>query len=326
MAGEDPAAKAACVLVARGGGEATQGVTPHGGKRRASCNSSRYFDATPAWRISPGGGWLREARSEYFSSSADSCAGSAKSFDWGSAFTPEAFVALKACDQFEEFGVRHLCRNKCYFRAYEPFRKWHALRLKVAEAGSSTRVLTGWSVQMDRGQRAEQPCWRIKYVSPDVSTHKTDAGQRCLTRVSDFAAIEVVKSSWPVKLWDRSRLAWNTSSHVSTSAKRMLPKAVRVFHQCTALHPISSLTTARVPSNTRERNTLPRSLLWRPWAWDGTRKSVLRCLQQCAEERLPSQASGNKNPLPVEQGTTQTGRRICSRNRALERFQHLRLG
>ncbi|CAM9608960.1 unnamed protein product, partial [Pylaiella littoralis] len=38
----------------------------------------------------------------------------------------------------------------------------------VAKAGSSTRVLAGWSVQMDIGQRAGHS-WRIKYVSPDGS-------------------------------------------------------------------------------------------------------------------------------------------------------------
>lgn len=130
--------------------------------------SSRHFvDAArtpPRQRLSGS-----EPRSEYFKSSPDSCAGSAISFDWGSAFTEQAFLALKACEHFEQHGVRHICQKLCYLRAYEPFRKWHALRSAVVKAGSSTRVLAGWSVQMDIGQRAGHS-WRIKYVSPDVSS------------------------------------------------------------------------------------------------------------------------------------------------------------
>ncbi|CAN0536438.1 unnamed protein product, partial [Ectocarpus sp. 12 AP-2014] len=64
-------------------------------------------------------------------------------------------------EHFEHTGVRHVCKNRCYFRAYEPVRKWHALRLAVARLGASTGVLTGWCVQMDRGQAAEDsvfPC------------------------------------------------------------------------------------------------------------------------------------------------------------------------
>lgn len=141
-------------------------VTPNG-NRVSRRTSSRYFLHTartpPSRRLSSS-----ELRSEYFTSSPDSCAGSAISFDWGSAFTEQAFLALKACDRFEQYGVRHICQDLCYLRAYEPFRRWHALRSAVAKAGSSTSVLTGWSVQMDIEQREERS-WRIKYVSPDVS-------------------------------------------------------------------------------------------------------------------------------------------------------------
>ena len=144
-------------------------TAPLGSKRKSSNRStSPYFGSALAPGTSPGTDARRESRSHHFKSSPDSCHGSAVSFDWGSAFTGRAFVALKACEHFERFGVRHICRNKCYFRAYEPFRKWHALRLKVAAAGSSTRVLAGWCVQMDGGQEAHLP-WRTKYVSPDVS-------------------------------------------------------------------------------------------------------------------------------------------------------------
>lgn len=146
------------------------GVTAPLRNKRKSCNrsTSPYFGASLAPGNISSRGERRESRSRHFKSSPDSCHGSAISFDWGSAFTDRAFVALKACELFEQFGVRHICRSKCYFRAYEPFRKWHALRLKVAEAGSSTRVLAGWCVQMDGGQEAHLP-WRIKYVSPNVS-------------------------------------------------------------------------------------------------------------------------------------------------------------
>ncbi|CAM9199806.1 unnamed protein product [Ectocarpus fasciculatus] len=109
-----------------------------------------------------------ERRSEYFTSTPDSCAGSASSFDWGSAFTEKAFFALKSCEHFEHTGVRHVCKKLCYLRAYEPVRKWHALRLAVARLGASTGVLTGWCVQMDGGQAGEDS-WRIRYVAPDGS-------------------------------------------------------------------------------------------------------------------------------------------------------------
>lgn len=126
-----------------------------------------------------------ESRSEYFRSSPDSCAGSAISFDWGCAFTEQAFLALKACERFEQYGVRHICQNLCYLRAYEPFRKWHALRSAVAQTGSSTSVLAGWSVQMDKGQRAKGS-WRIKYVSPDVSTAVSATWMRAVRCVCGF--------------------------------------------------------------------------------------------------------------------------------------------
>lgn len=58
-------------------------------------------------------------RSVYFASSPDSCAGSAASFDWGSAFTERAVNAFRACPKFEFSGVRHLCERLCYLRAYE---------------------------------------------------------------------------------------------------------------------------------------------------------------------------------------------------------------
>lgn len=58
-------------------------------------------------------------RSKYFVSSPDSPAGSAVSFDWGSAFTQSAVDAFRACPEFEYSGVRHLCRRLCYLRAYE---------------------------------------------------------------------------------------------------------------------------------------------------------------------------------------------------------------
>lgn len=152
----------------------TTGVTAPLRSKRKSCNksTSRYFGPAAAPGISSGTGAGRESRSPHFKSSPDSCHGSAISFDWGSAFTERAFVAFKTCEHFELSGVRHICRNKCYFRAYEPFRKWHALRLKVAAAGSSTRVLAGWCVQMDGGPEAHLP-WRTKYVSPDVSLCST---------------------------------------------------------------------------------------------------------------------------------------------------------
>lgn len=58
-------------------------------------------------------------RSGYFASSPDSCAGSAASFDWGSAFTERAVTAFRSCPKFEIDGVRHLCKRLCYLRAYE---------------------------------------------------------------------------------------------------------------------------------------------------------------------------------------------------------------
>lgn len=59
------------------------------------------------------------SRSRYFVSSPDSSAGSAASFDWGSAFTQSAVDAFRACPEFKHSGVRHLCRQLCYLRAYE---------------------------------------------------------------------------------------------------------------------------------------------------------------------------------------------------------------
>lgn len=162
-------------------GPSTTGDTSPLSSKRKSCNrsTSPYFGTALTTGIPSGSGARRESRSRHFKSSPDSCHGSAISFDWGSAFTERAFVALKACKQFEKLGVRHICRNKCYFRAYEPFRKWHALRLKVAATGSSTRVLAGWSVQMDGGQEARLP-WRIKYVSPDVSFSSADVNRNAV--------------------------------------------------------------------------------------------------------------------------------------------------
>ncbi len=217
-----------------------------GSKKSGSCTSSRYFDEAPAGRLERGGVMVtREARSEYFASSADSCAGSADSFDWGSAFTLEAFVALKACERFKESGVRHLCRDKCYYYAYEPFRKWHALRLKVAEAGSSTKILDGWSVQADRGQRAKQPSWRIKYVSPDVRARMLG-----VTCVSDFAAEEADSLACRCPGWFEGRTFFSTSSHVPTSAKRVFLSisGQRVFHNCTDFTAEQYQAKARVPS------------------------------------------------------------------------------
>ncbi|CAN0001000.1 unnamed protein product [Ectocarpus sp. 12 AP-2014] len=147
-------------------------------RQRAPCPrvSSRHFDTESKAASEASADQLPKAlkglkgerRSEYFTSTPDSCAGSASSFDWGSAFTEKAFFALKSCEHFEHTGVRHMCKNRCYFRAYEPVRKWHALRLAVARLGASTGVLTGWCVQMDRGQAAEDS-WRIRYVAPDGS-------------------------------------------------------------------------------------------------------------------------------------------------------------
>lgn len=57
-------------------------------------------------------------RSVYF---VDSCASSAWSFDWGSAFTERAVDAFRACPKFAPLGVRHLCERRCYLRAYEVF-------------------------------------------------------------------------------------------------------------------------------------------------------------------------------------------------------------
>lgn len=99
-------------------------------------------------------------------SSPDSPAGSAVSFDWGSAFTQSAVDAFRACPEFEYSGVRHLCRRLCYLRAYEPGRKWHALRSAVAKAGLPTRVLRNWTVRIDGGQDPKHP-WRISYISPN---------------------------------------------------------------------------------------------------------------------------------------------------------------
>lgn len=147
------------------------------GRKRASCRrvSSRHFDTGSKAASEASADQLQKAlkglkgerRSEYFTSTPDSCAGSASSFDWGSAFTEKAFFALKSCEHFEHTGVRHVCKRLCYLRAYEPVRKWHALRLAVARVGASTGVLTGWCVQMDGGQAAEDS-WRIRYVAPDV--------------------------------------------------------------------------------------------------------------------------------------------------------------
>lgn len=146
-------------------------------RKRAPCPrvSSRHFDTESKAASEASAeqlpkalkGFKGERRSEYFTSTPDSCAGSASSFDWGSAFTEKAFFALKSCEHFEHTGVRHVCKKRCYFRAYEPVRKWHALRLAVARVGASTGVLTGWCVQMDGGQAAEDS-WRIRYVAPDV--------------------------------------------------------------------------------------------------------------------------------------------------------------
>lgn len=58
-------------------------------------------------------------RSFNFASSRDSCADSARSFDWGSAFTERAVDAFRACPKFPPLGVRHLCERRCYWRAYE---------------------------------------------------------------------------------------------------------------------------------------------------------------------------------------------------------------
>ncbi|CAM9459280.1 unnamed protein product, partial [Hapterophycus canaliculatus] len=149
------------------------------GRRKVSSRriSSRYFNiSSKAHDCTSGhaaqlpkalgvqGAW----RSDYFVSSPDSSSGSASTFDWGSAFTERAFRAFKACELFESFGVRHICTELCYLRAYEPARKWHALRIAVARAGASTKVLSGWSVRMDGGAEAGHS-WRIDYVSPDGS-------------------------------------------------------------------------------------------------------------------------------------------------------------
>lgn len=148
------------------------------GRRRASGKqvSSRHFStrSKAADGVSGHAAQLpnvsdvqRAWRSDYFVSSPDSSSGSASTFDWGSAFTERAFRAFKACELYESLGVRHICAKLCYLRAYEPARKWHALRSAVARAGASTRVLSGWSVRMDGGPETGHS-WRIHYISPDV--------------------------------------------------------------------------------------------------------------------------------------------------------------
>lgn len=95
--------------------------TARASRKRILRLSSRYFPMTrPTEEITPprqrsGTRW----RSAYFTSSPDSCAGSAVSFDWGSAFTGRAVVAFRACPKFKSSGVRHICERLCYLRAYE---------------------------------------------------------------------------------------------------------------------------------------------------------------------------------------------------------------
>ncbi|CAM9635503.1 unnamed protein product [Ascophyllum nodosum] len=135
---------------------------------------SAYFSPistskTSAW--SPCGS--KKIRSCYFQSSPDSCAGSTVSFDWGSAFTERAVYAFQACPKYSTSGVRHLCERRCYLRAYEPCRKWHALRCALTRAGAPTRILKGWCVRMDGAEGHRHP-WRVSYISPkgDVLSRK----------------------------------------------------------------------------------------------------------------------------------------------------------
>eukprot|EP00904_Undaria_pinnatifida_P013320 jgi/Undpi1/9118/HiC_scaffold_26.g11576.m1 len=130
--------------------------------------SSLHFSEAAIPAAPPRHGSGIDWRSRYFKSSLDSCSGSAATFDWGSAFTERAVNAFRACPEFESSGVRHLCERLCYLRAYEPSRKWHALRASVTRAGAPTTVLIGWSVRMDGGQAPKDP-WRISYVSPNGS-------------------------------------------------------------------------------------------------------------------------------------------------------------
>ncbi|CAM9151368.1 unnamed protein product, partial [Scytosiphon promiscuus] len=152
---------------------AASGTRRASGKRVSSrhfCTRSNAAHGASGYAAQPpkASGVQGEWRSDYFISSPDSSSGSASSFDWGSAFTERAFRAFKACELFEDSGVRHVCAKLCYLRAYEPARKWHALRLAVARAGASTRVLNGWCVRMDGGPEMGHS-WRITYVSPDGS-------------------------------------------------------------------------------------------------------------------------------------------------------------
>lgn len=89
-------------------------------KRRLRPSTSPHFEVSHSTQEAGQTG-NASSRSDYFVSSPDSVAGSAASFDWGSAFTQSAVDAFRACPNFEREGVRHLCRQLCYLRAYEVF-------------------------------------------------------------------------------------------------------------------------------------------------------------------------------------------------------------
>lgn len=88
-------------------------------KFQRSTSSQHFPDRVGHIRATPSRRAGVKWRSGYFASSPDSCAGSAASFDWGSAFTERAVTAFRSCPKFEIDGVRHLCKRLCYLRAYE---------------------------------------------------------------------------------------------------------------------------------------------------------------------------------------------------------------
>ena len=71
--------------------------------------------------------------------------------------SPASSVA--PCALLAAVGPRHLCECRCYYREYEPSRRLHALRLKLAEHGVPSEAAAGWRAE---GRVRPPPAKRVR--------------------------------------------------------------------------------------------------------------------------------------------------------------------
>lgn len=111
-------------------------------------------------------------------------------------------------------SVRHLCRHRCYFRAYAPARAWLALREKVQSSLPIQRLLDGWSCILLPSK--EHP--RVAFVDPSNRIFRNEAAvlQKILSN-RDSRSRGISRTKLPkVLLFD----CQPTNEAVSISTKR----------------------------------------------------------------------------------------------------------